>query len=121
MFLDDAAALYLRRRGASAPVAERFAYRLVPAGVEKMAALGSVMSKDPALREGVRGELERQIGASPWNGTAHKLLASLDLGEGRLVEARDHLRAAVPLLPREPELARTLRALEQRLGSTGSP
>ena len=118
VFLDDAAALYLKRSGAWAPVAERFGYRFVPAGGEKMAALGSAMSRDPALREVVRGELERQIGASAWNGTAHKLLASLDLGEGRLAEARDHLRAAVPLLQREPELRRTLATLERRLTRT---
>lgn len=117
VFLDDAAALYLRRRGGTAAAAERYAYRLLPAGAQRMTALGQALPGDPALRGRLRVEFERQIQESPWNGNAHKLLASIALTEGNLSEARDHLRAAVPLLPREPELARTLRTLERRLGS----
>ncbi|MBI3539508.1 MAG: hypothetical protein HY076_04470, partial [Candidatus Eisenbacteria bacterium] len=61
VFLDDAAVIFVRRRGADAAVAARDAYALVPAGNARAALLGAAVVRDPALRARVRAELERQL------------------------------------------------------------
>jgi tetratricopeptide (TPR) repeat protein len=79
VFKDDVAALFVRREGALRQVAERFAYRVVPAGNIAIGALGKACVRDTALREPVRRELEREIAESPWHGQAKSLEANLAL------------------------------------------
>ncbi len=101
-FLDDAAALYLRRDGPCAALAESLGFAIVRAGREGMRAMGRAIAADSALRPAFRAELERMERASPANSGAHSLLAQLDLLEGRYPEARAHLaaaRAVDPLVP----------------------
>jgi hypothetical protein len=117
VFLDDAAALYVKKTGATAGEAAKHAYRLVPAGNVRAAMLGDAAARDPVLRARVRAELERQLRESPYNALAHRLLASLALADGNLAEARDHLRIVVRELPDEVELKRTLAEIERRIGA----
>src|SRR6185436_14409244 len=47
VFMDDAAALYVRRSGPLRAVADSFAYRIVPAGTGGISRLGMEMSARP--------------------------------------------------------------------------
>jgi len=105
VFVDDAAALYLKRRGALEPLVVG-RYREIPAGRGRLAALGAACEADSMRRARVRVELERQASESRWNATAHSLLASIALMEGRTTAARFHLERALdvdPLIPRTHE------------------
>jgi hypothetical protein len=109
VFLDDVAALYVRRVGPLSPVAERFAYRWAPGGG---AAIGSLQQRcfaDSTVRRDLEAELRRGIAASPRNAQTRSLLANVVLMTGRTAEARDQLEAALAVDPN------TLRAHE-RLG-----
>ncbi|HTO92173.1 MAG TPA: hypothetical protein VMJ70_13675 [Candidatus Sulfotelmatobacter sp.] len=79
VFKDDAAALYVRRAGSLAAVAERFAYRRVPAGNRALGELGRRVARDSSLRGPVKAELDREITESPWHGQAKSLEANLAL------------------------------------------
>jgi hypothetical protein len=106
VFLDDVAALYVRRSGPLAGIAKRFAYSTVPAGRRGIGALGRAAQADGALRARAAAELRRQIAASPWNAMASSVLATFALMEGRRDEAAGLLRAALavdPALPRAHE------------------
>jgi hypothetical protein len=96
VFLDDAAALYVRRSGRHAEVAARFAYRALPAAPagrreRLLASLG-----DSTLRRQARGELMREIAGSPWNRIATRLLADLDRFERRSGLPPDRRDAEAP-------------------------
>jgi hypothetical protein len=104
VFLDDAAALFVRRRGALAAVADSFAYRELPAGRAAMAGLGAACEADSARRARVRAELERQAASSRWSATAYSLLANIALQEGRWDEAQGHLRRAIGVDPTTPRV-----------------
>jgi len=95
----DVAALYVRRNGSLAPVAERLAYREFPAGYGRVPALQRRCSADPAACDRLVSELERAIASSSRNARAHGLLANIALMRGRYQEARDHLRAALRVDP----------------------
>jgi hypothetical protein len=95
VFLDDAAALYVPRRGRLAPVAARDAYRLLPAGPARLGALAEAWSRDSTVRGGVEHELERQASESPWNASAYNLLGYLANGEGHDDLALADFRRAV--------------------------
>jgi hypothetical protein len=99
VFADDAAAVYVRRRGPLSPVADRFAYRCVPAGQAKLGPLFERCAKDSTFRAEVAAELERRAGGSPWNAQTLDLLADLALGEGRLADAREFLARALRVSP----------------------
>src|SRR5262245_43571971 len=83
VFVDDVAAIYVRRDGPLAPLAERFAYRTTPAGKRAIAAFGRAVSADTALRARAESELRRQIAGSKWNAMSGSLLANLELMDGR--------------------------------------
>lgn len=94
VFLDDAAAVYLRRNGPYAAVADSFAYRLNRAGRAGMGQMGVELQQDSTLRPVMRAEFERMIASSPANANAHSMLAQMDLVGGDLAGARVNLIAA---------------------------
>ena len=71
--VDDAAALYVRRDGPLAAVADSFAYPLLPGGALALDELTRACAADTALARQVWGELERQRASSP----AHASFAAL--------------------------------------------
>ena len=106
VFVDDVAAVYVRRDGPLAGVAERFAYRAAPAGRAAIGALGRACERDPALRARAEAELARQASDSPHNAMANSVLATLQIMDGRPAEAEARLRHALevdPDLPRAHE------------------
>jgi len=102
VFADDAAALYLRRRGPLDALAERERYRLVPGGEAGLDAMIRRADADPNAAHAIRAELDRQIASSPRNGIAHNLRASVDLDERDWRGALADLDAAHRM---QPELA----------------
>ena len=109
VFVDDAAALYVRRAGPLAAVAARFAYRQIPGGVAGLGPLGMAVAADSAVRRQVESELQRQIADSPWHAGALSLLANLALMDGRYADARAILAQGLAIQP-------TLGLGHQRLG-----
>jgi hypothetical protein len=118
VFIDDAAAVFVRRGGALEPIAQRYAYRIVPAGLARLDAVGAALVRDPATREQVMDELARQAHGSPWNANAMSLLANIAYVERRYDDARALLLQA---LRASPEVGRG----HERLGlialSQGKP
>jgi hypothetical protein len=95
VYLDDVAALYLRRQGPMAALAAREGFRLLPAGEIGRRALLDRCQADSSLRAVVRADLERAAReGAPRNGTALDFLAWLDLADERWAQAREHLLAA---------------------------
>ena len=116
VFMDDAAALYVRRAGRLGALS-RLAYREMPAGVSRLGALGAAALADSARRERILAELRREAMGSPWNSLALGRLGSLELASGDLAGAREHLRAALivnPRLPRAHERLGTVALTEGR-------
>lgn len=102
VFLDDAAAVYVRRHGSFAAVADSFSFRLTRAGRAGMQQMGVALVQDSTQRPVLRAEFERMIASSPANANAHSLLAQLDLGSGDLAGAREHLTSAYHVDPTVP-------------------
>jgi hypothetical protein len=94
VFLDDAAALYVRRNTLPA-VADSFGLRWLGGGERRLATLARDAAPDSARRIELRAELERAASSSRWNATANVALAELDLVDGRPVEARHRLEVAL--------------------------
>ena len=114
VFIDDAAAVFVRRAGKLAGVAERHAYRVLrvgPIGFERMMRRAAA---DPAFRLAVRSEFERQVAESPYSGVAESMLAEIALMEGRRDDARRRLERA---LVADPDLA----PARERLNQLGAP
>ena len=102
VFVDDVAALYVRRAGRDSAAAATFAYTLVPGGTARLATLEDAVGRDSSLRQALRAELERMRRSSAANASAHSLLAQLDFEDARYEASRAHLEAARarnPLLP----------------------
>ena len=116
VFVDDAAAVYVRRAGPLAAVARRDAYRVLGAGNAKLARINAAGATDSTLRRALRGELERQVAASPANAAAHTVLAYLAEFEGRPDEARDHFRRALVANERKTGVHLGLGLLELEAG-----
>ncbi len=116
VFMDDAAALFVRRDGSLRAIADRHAYRLLPAGNLRLGQLGEACRRDPALRARFAAELERQVRESPYNATALSLHANLAILDGRLTAALDDLRRAVAADPEDRGLRARVRAVERKLG-----
>lgn len=106
VFLDDAGALYVRRGGPLDRVATRYAYHLLPAGVDGLAPLGQASVRDSAVRRGMYAELLRQTRESPYHAQAFSLLGRAAYYERHFAEARrytDEAIASDPLMPGEHE------------------
>ena len=93
-FLDDAAAIYVRKHGPLAAVADSFAFRLVRAGRVGMGEMGRELTADSTLRSVMRAEFQRMVDESPANANANSMLAQMDLMSGDLASARQRLVAA---------------------------
>ncbi len=116
VFADDAAALYVRRRGQLAAVADSFGYRVAPASRAAWGPLGAACATDSLLRAQVRVELERQA-ASPRNATAHSLLAQLASMESRWSDALGNLRSAQAVDRTIPRLRERIAAASESLAA----
>jgi Flp pilus assembly protein TadD len=106
VFLDDVAAVFVRRDGPLAGVAHRLAYRAAPAGRSAIGALGRTCATDTLLRARAEAELARQAAGSPHNAMASSVLATLEMMDGRPAEAEARMRHALevdPDLPRAHE------------------
>lgn len=106
VFLDDVGAVYVRRDGPSASVADSFVFRAAPAGRAGIGALGRACERDTALRARAIAELARQAQGSPRNAMANSVLATLLMMSDRMTDAERALRdamAADPDLPRAHE------------------
>jgi hypothetical protein len=97
--LDDAGALWLRRDGAMGALANRERYRWLPAGTQRLNAVGDAAFADTLVRAEVRAELDRALAASPYTGHLHAMAANLELGAGRWAEALVHVQAARKAVP----------------------
>lgn len=77
VFVDDLAAVYVRRAGPLAPLAATSGYRLVTGGRTTVPALLERAAADPALRAALIAELERQGRESPDNFLGRQMLRAL--------------------------------------------
>jgi tetratricopeptide (TPR) repeat protein len=102
VFMDDAAALYLRRAGRFHALADSFAYRVLPGSVSGIQALGPTLAADSTRRSAAAAELQRMIRESPFTGSAHNNFANIAMIEGRLDEARREILLALALDPGTP-------------------
>src|SRR5436309_10561115 len=99
VFLDDVMALYARRNGPLAPLAREFAYREIPGGARRLAALVDACAHDSLLRARVAAEVDRVIASSPEHGQALLIEANLAAADGRYDEARRLAREALAVDP----------------------
>ena len=100
VFRDDASALYVRHDGPLAAVADSFAYRIMPGGAERFAALGGVIAHDTTARRMLRVELARRSAGSPLDAQANLALATLDFMDGDRERARLRLERSLGVEPR---------------------
>src|SRR5262245_2581717 len=77
VFVDDVAALYVRREGPLAAVADTFGYRVLPGGTARMPALLRAAAADTVTRAALETELTRQAAQSPMNLRGRQTLRSL--------------------------------------------
>jgi len=101
VFVDDAAALWVRRGGRFADLADSLGYRHLPAGTEQLGAIVARMNSDTAMATTLVRELEREAAGSPWHAMAEGRLGSLALARGDLAAARAHLDRALAVDPRQ--------------------
>lgn len=104
VFVDDAAALFARRDGADAAIAERRRYRWLPAGMARLRDLGARVYSDSAVKAGVRSELERCVASSPWHADALSGLVNIALSESRWEDALGLIGRVARLEPGQPRL-----------------
>ena len=103
VFVDDAAALYVRRDGPLAALADSLGYRVLGAGHERLLAVNREMASDSMLRPRVAAELRRQIAESRTAALSHSMLANVELLDGRPEEARAEIARALAVEPRTPQ------------------
>src|SRR6185503_14859894 len=89
VFIDDAAAVFVRRDGPLRPVAEQSAYRRLRVSAAALQSVMTLCQTDTTLRREVRRELERQVRESPWTAVAHELNAVLADMDGRAADAAE--------------------------------
>ncbi len=117
VFADDAAEVLVRRTRRLAPIANAFAYRLLPAGIVRRMQVVPAAVADTAYRARVRAELERMAAASGEDGAARHMLGILAMMDGRNDDARRDLERALakqPFLPRVHELLGRVALGQQR-------
>jgi len=116
VFVDDVAAVYVRRQGRLGAIADSFAYRVLPGGQERFAAIGATVQDDSVLRADFAAELRREVDASPYNAYAHSALANLDMIDFRWAEARADLARAAAGDPSIPWLHERMAVIALREG-----
>ncbi len=115
VFLDDVAALWLRRSGRFSDLAARERYSILPAGDRALPERMHAAHFDPEARRALRAELERQLRESEWNWRARSTLATLEILERRWPEALAQLEQTRRLNPEAPLLAERFRMLRDSL------
>jgi hypothetical protein len=103
-FVDDVAALYVRRDGVGAQAAARWRYRVLPGGRTRLALIADRMAHDPALRSAFVTELERSARESRWSAGTEQMLGSIAMVDGRPADALGHFDAARRMDPSYPLL-----------------
>ena len=96
VFMDDAAALYLRREGRLGSLADSLRYRLVPGGEARLPALDAIVQRDPAARRLLEVELRRIITESHVHVWATSVLVKLLEAQGRGAEAQAAIDSLAP-------------------------
>lgn len=99
VFADDAAELFVRRRGLFADIARESGYQWVPAGREGRLQMMQAVEQDSLLRVAVGAEVQRMADASPLNGHAHRLLGYFALMDDRFADAERHFLETLRLQP----------------------
>ena len=110
VFMDDAAIVFVRREGRLAAVADSFAYRVVPADLERRKELIAACERDSTIRSLATREFTRQSAESPENGLSEQALGALALMDGRPDRARPHLERALKVDPTSAGARRLLEA-----------
>jgi hypothetical protein len=77
VFRDDVAALYVKRGGTNAAVAERDRYRWLGGGVRRLDAASQRMFADSVTFTGVIAELNRSVNESRWSANSHLAMGNL--------------------------------------------
>jgi hypothetical protein len=99
VFGDDAACVYVRRRGPFAQLAADSAYRTLPADPSDFAAFGQISMPDSTTRRRAERELWREVAGSPWHAQALSYLSNIAFFEGRWDDAHRVLREALRIEP----------------------
>ncbi len=99
VFLDDAAAVYVRPTGALASVAARYAYHVLPGSRARFAALGAAALRDPGGNAALAAEAARSANSSPANARALGVMAVLALSADHLEEGERLLRMVLRVDP----------------------
>jgi len=101
VFVDDEAALWLRRNGSCAAQAREFSYHYIPGGPAGIGPLGALAARDSTLRDPIRAEIDRTIAESPYNARSQAFAGNLALLEGRFEDAERHFDEAARQQPTE--------------------
>lgn len=104
VFLDDAAALFVRRTGRDSSLARAWAYRIMPAGDAALPVRTRAAETDTTARAALRAELDRQIRESEYTWRAHSTLATANLFDRRWDDAEAELERTKALNPDAPVL-----------------
>ncbi len=102
VFADDVAALYVRRAGPLAPIAERYGYEWFARGYQKLNQM-TAASQEQILRYRIRRELNRAIQSSPQHAGAASLLASVEMMDANWNAAKRALEDARRIEPQTPQ------------------
>ena len=117
IFRDDVAALYVKRGGANAAVAERDRYRWLGGGPGRSnASLGSMFA-DSITFTGVVAELNRGVNESRWSASSHLALGNLAGLARHWPDALAQYDAAARTAPDLPELAARRAAARESLAT----
>ncbi|MEO5617559.1 MAG: hypothetical protein ABIS67_07285 [Candidatus Eisenbacteria bacterium] len=77
VFIDDVAAVFVRRDGASAAVAERERYRWLPAGLGRLQSVAERMGSDSLAMAGMVADLERTTRESRESASMRQMLENI--------------------------------------------
>jgi hypothetical protein len=119
VMVDDVSALFVRRSGAMAPLAAREGFLWLPAGPQKLNAVGARLASDSLGRAQMRAELKRAIAQSTRHSEMAVTLASLDIAERRWDDAQRELEDAHRIDPGLPGYAERRAAIAAGRGTTG--
>ncbi len=104
VFVDDVAAVFVRRDGANAEVAARHGYRWLPAGDRRLADIADRMGRDPVALAGMIADLERVVRESRQSASFRFMLGNIEWVRGHPAEALAHYDSALAVEPDLPGL-----------------